>query len=97
MPPIAPDLSPPARRRVLLKAGADAGWWEYLGENPAGYTDPAGVTYIGPTYTIRAAQAETDRIILAAEVEGYVLATADQYGPDAVDRIAYRDGLQNPG
>lgn len=94
--PIPEDLSPPSRRRVLLQAGEKHGWWEYRGENQPGFTDGYGVTYSGVSYSLTLPFPDpggTPRTLVATEVEGYVLAFADQYGDDIVREIAYRAGL----
>jgi hypothetical protein len=78
-----------SKRRILLGIGHRAGWWNYESENPPGYVDRAGRRYDTTTYTLVLPQA-SERVLLADEVPGYVLATADQYGDEAVASIAYR-------
>lgn len=93
--PLPEDLTPVSRRRVLLIEGEKREWWVYESENQPGHRDNHGVKYDGITYTIRLPMADDDHVLtlLATEVEGFVLATAYQYGEEAVTAIAYRDGL----
>lgn len=91
MPDLAfdPDQRPPYRRRWLLRTGADAHWWTYESENPAG-VPVAGRTYAEVSYTVRLP--DKSRItILGSEVEGWVMREAVMRGD--VDRIRYRRGL----
>lgn len=50
--PLNPDLRPPYRRRLLLRIGQEAGWWDYESENDPGHV-AGGVTYDQASYTIR--------------------------------------------
>lgn len=94
--PISPREPEPSKRRTLLRYGHDRGWWTYESENQPGYTDRNGHTYAGVTYTLRLPDLDdAERVLLADEVYGYVLATADQYGKAAA--IAYRPGLPTGG
>src|SRR6185312_10833403 len=86
---IDPDQRPPYRRRWLLRKGAEAGWWTYESENPAGVA-VAGVTYDETSYTIKTPTGERVTVV-ASEVEGWVLREA--VSRNAVDLIRYRQGL----
>lgn len=85
----------PSKRRILLEIGDTEQWWTYESENPAGYVDSQGTAYQSVTYTILLPD-ETERVLLADEVLGYVLATAEQYGDEGLAKIAYRAGIQPP-
>lgn len=91
--PIPEGLTPTSRHRVLLQRGDKHEWWAYESENPPGYVDGQGITYSGVTYTIRPASGGPALILLAAEVDGFFLATAWQYGEEAIREDAYRPGL----
>jgi hypothetical protein len=86
---IDPEQRPPYRRRWLLRAGAEAGWWTYESENAAG-VPVAGVTYDETSYTIKL-PAGPRVTIVAGEVEGWV--TREAVLRDDVNRIRYRRGL----
>lgn len=101
--PVDPRASPERMRIDLLHIGDEAGWWSYQSANPPGYVDSAGRTYDRDTYTVLIpppqgheqpdGQADlSERVLLADEVKGYVLATADRY-PRGVELIAYRTSL----
>ncbi len=98
--PIDPSLSPERQRITMLQIGAEEGWWEYQSANPAGYVDSRGHRYEVNTYTLWIPPPEgspeadnlRERVLLAAEVVGYVLATADRY-PGGVELIAHRPTL----
>lgn len=67
--PIGPNR-PPYRRRTLLRAGTEVGWWAYESENPPEHLDPAGQPYGVTTYTVRT---PAGRVTLTAgEVDGLV-------------------------
>lgn len=86
---VDPEQRPPYRRRALLRAGADAGWWTYESENPAGLA-VGGVTHDETSYTVK--MPDGLRVtILGSEVEGWV--TREAVARDDVDRIRFRRGL----
>lgn len=94
--PVDPTSSAQSKRRTLLRLGERLGWWTYESENPAGHVDRNGYEYPGGvTYTILrpgdGTTAARERVLLADEVIGYVLAAADHRGEAAA--IAYREGL----
>lgn len=86
------------QNRILLGLGAERGWWRVESENDPGHVDRSGNSYTTVTYTLRLPYQDDagERVLLAAEVKGYVLATADQYGDEGVRAIAYRPGLVPP-
>lgn len=71
-------LSDASRRRALMGYGDSKGWWRYESENPPGYTY-GGVTYERRSYTIKFPSGQR-RVLLAGEVDGYVLRAADEQG-----------------
>lgn len=88
--PINPDQRPPYRRRAVLRAGDEAGWWTYESENPAGSTI-GGVTYDEVTHTLK--MPDDSRVTLpASEVEGWAHREARLH-EGGLERIAYRPGL----
>lgn len=91
MPDLAidPEQRPPYRRRWLLRTGAEAGWWAYESENPAG-VPVGGTTYDETSYTVKTPSGQRVTIT-AGEVEGWVLREAIDRRD--VDRIRYRRGL----
>lgn len=97
--PIRKDLSQQQRNQLLLQYGEQAGWWKYESENQPGYRDESGLEYHVTTYTLRLESADDDHelILLEGEIEGFVLATALQWGDDAVEAISYRPGIVPPG
>lgn len=103
--PIPEDERPNSRRRALLRFGEGREWWVYESENPPGHVDRRGRRYEVTTYTIlrpspvvdgrQSSAAVRERVLLADEVEGYVLGRAD-HEPDAdqvVAQLAYRQEL----
>ena len=94
--PVDPDSHPQSKRRTLLRLGGTLGWWRYESENPPGHVDRNGHTYPDVvTYTIvrpgEGTTAARERVLLADEVIGYVLAAADARGEALA--VAYREGL----
>jgi hypothetical protein len=103
--PVNPEASMDRQRIDLLQIGDEEGWWQYKSANRPGYVDSRGHTYAERTYTIKIPPppdperepdgdevALRERVLVAGEVHGYVLATADRY-PGAVELIAYRQTL----
>ncbi len=89
---VDPGASDGARRRTLLNLCREQGWFEYESENPAGFAPEGGEAYDVVTYSI-ALPDGAPVTLLAGEVEGFVYATALQYGDEAVAAIAYRVGM----
>ncbi len=92
MPRILVDSSqrPPYRRRALMRAGQEAGLWEYESENPAGYVDADGVEYDQVSFTVRLPRRfRPSRLtLLASEVDE--LLEQEELTIDGVRRIAAR-------
>lgn len=98
--PVDPRMSPGRMRITMLEIGDEAGWWTYQSANPPGYVDSRGHRYDENTFTLLipppqghespdAEEELRERVLLAPEVIGYVLATADRY-PGGVELIAHR-------
>lgn len=98
--PIDPGMSPERMRITMLQIGGEEGWWDYESANPPGYVDSLGRRYDVDTYTLLIpppegspeADSVRERVLLASEVVGYVLATADRH-PGGVELIAHRPTL----
>lgn len=98
--PIPEDTRPNDRRRALLRFGANRGWWTYESENLPGHVDRSGRRYEALTYTIVRPHGPVqlrERVLLADEVEGYVLGYADVLSEVGVaeiaEKMAYRPEL----
>lgn len=90
---VSPTLSEPSRRRELLNRCTDQGWFVYESENPPGHVDDAGRLYETDTYTIRLPYGPDglEWTLLPADVEGFVIRTALEYGPEGLAAIAFRE------
>jgi hypothetical protein len=81
---------------MLLIEGERRGWWTYESENPSGHVDNHGVEHEQTTYTVVLPGTEdADDVYTIGEdiVDGWLLRSAADFGPDVVADFSYQDGM----